>query len=247
MIPHKKNPRKQLEKYSLIFMQISLILVLFVTHLLIENIIAEKVTKPHPPLPDDIFTMHPEPFDFVKYKEPPKKVAQAPVHQPKPLDKIKKGDPPKKALPVLEPTIQPTPVTGSSKKEEKKAVKEEPKPINKIHSYKMVVPLFKGCKDVSLEENRACFERKMKKFVNKKFDTGLGEELGLLPGNYKIFAQFIIDEQGNVVDIKVRAPHQKLHKEVQRMVGKLPQFTPGKVGDKNVQVRYLLPISFKVD
>lgn len=247
MIPHKKNPRKQLEKYSLIFMQLSLVLVLFITHIMIENIITEKITKTPPPPRDDIFTMDPEPFDFVKYKEPPKKIAQTPVNQPKPLDKIKKGDPPKKQVLEVKPIIKATPVTGTSKKEEKEPVKETPKLENKTHSYKMVVPLFKGCKDLSLEENRACFDRKMKKFVNKKFDSGLAEELGLSPGNYKIFAQFIIDEHGNVIDIKVRAPHQKLHKEVQRMVGKLPQFTPGKVGDQNVRVRYLLPISFKVD
>ena len=42
MIPYKKNPRKQLEKFSKIFLQIGLVLTLFVIHVIIEQVVSEK-------------------------------------------------------------------------------------------------------------------------------------------------------------------------------------------------------------
>lgn len=247
MIPHKKHPKKQLEKYSLIFLQLSLVLVLFITHVIIENVIAAKVVIDiqTPEEGNDLFNY--DPVDFVKFTPPQKKVAQLKVKQPVPLDVIKKGEPPKLELPALTPTVTPpvnNPSVGGNNNDA--PVTEEP-PVEKVYDYKMITPLFKGCKDISLEENRACFDKKMKRFVHKKFDADLGIELGLSPGNYKIYAQFIIDEQGAVKDVQVRAPHPKMNKEVQQMIEKLPQFIPGKVGERNVKVRYLLPISFKVD
>lgn len=246
MIPHKKHPKKQLENYSLLFFQISLVLVLFITHLVIENVISEKMTiEQHKG--DDIYEMDTYiPIEFKRYEEPPKKVAQKQA-KPVSLDIIKKGDPPKLALPNITPTvIQPTSPTilGKGKEEPKE---EQPELTKTVYDSRTVIPLFKGCKDISLKENRACFDKKMKKFVQRKFDSEIAEQLGLSNGSYKIYTQFIIDEKGDVIDVQVRAPHPSLNKEVKQMIKKLPQFTPGKIGTKNVKVRYVLPINFKVD
>ncbi|MEQ6124962.1 energy transducer TonB [Pseudotenacibaculum sp. MALMAid0570] len=247
MIPQKKHPKKQLEKYSIIFMQISLVLVLFIVHVLIENIIAEKriaiVQKPYEM--DGLFDNLP--IDVIRLEKPPQKQTKIPAQEPKSFDKIKKGNPPKLILPKVKPTLKVTPTNNYTNTPKENIAKAKPIPTPSYYNYKMVVPLFKGCKDLSLEENRACFDKKMKNFINKKFDISLAENLGLPKGNYKIYAQFIINEKGEITDVQVRAPHKKLHKEVQKIIHKLPQFTPGKVGDKNVKVRYLLPINFKVD
>ena len=246
MIPHKKHPKKQLEKYSLLFFQISLVLVLFITHLMIENVISEKITIEQNK-GDEIYQVDTyTPIEFKRYEEPPKKVAQKQT-KPVSLDIIKKGEPPKVALPAIMPTaIQPKifTVLGKGKEEPKK---EQPELTKTVYDSRTVIPLFKGCKDISLKENRACFDKKMKKFVQRKFDSQIAEELGLSNGNYRIYTQFIIDEHGDVVDVKVRAPHPSLNKEVEQMIRKLPQFTPGKMGTRNVKVRYILPINFKVD
>uniref|UniRef100_A0A7S2NXP5 TonB C-terminal domain-containing protein n=1 Tax=Leptocylindrus danicus TaxID=163516 RepID=A0A7S2NXP5_9STRA len=248
MIPQKKNPKKQLENYSKIFLQIGLVLVLFVTHLIIENVVAEKVTTPdksYEPLP---FTYDYEPLPFERYKEPPKQVAQQQPKQKVVLDIIKKGNPPKPTLNSLTVEMKPLPPSNQPVSSSNTKTEEEPPELPKTtYDYKMATPLFKGCKDISKTENRACFDRKMKRFVQKKFNAEIAEGLNLRRGNHKIFVQFIINEQGDVVDINVRAPHPKLHKEVQGMIQKLPQFTPGKVGGENVKVKYLLPINFKVD
>ena len=42
MIPYKKTPGKQLEKFSKIFLQIGLVLTLFVVHVIIEQVVSEK-------------------------------------------------------------------------------------------------------------------------------------------------------------------------------------------------------------
>lgn len=248
MIPQKKQPKKQLEKYSVIFLQISLVLVLFITYVVMENVIGVKVTVPESVIENsDIFSFPSEPQNFVK--EQPKKKLAVVKTPPKIIDlvKIKKGTPPKIVTPIVKPTIAIVPVSTTSGDNKGSNKKEEPKIEKQVYNFKMVTPLFKGCKDVSNEENRACFEKKMKRFVQKKFDASLGGELGLSSGSYKIYAQFIIDERGEVVDIEVRAPHNRLQKNVLKMIGKLPQFKPGEVGGKKVKVRYLLPIKFQVD
>ena len=146
------------------------------------------------------------------------------------------------------PAVKITPteplILGNNKGEE---TKDPPKLEPSVYDLRMVVPLFKGCKDISLEANRACFEKKMKRFVQKKFDVDLAGDLGLQPKSYRMYVGFVIDEKGEVIDVQVRAPHPKLKKEAQEMIQKLPLFTPGKVGNKKVKVKYLLPINFKVD
>ncbi|MBL4604824.1 MAG: energy transducer TonB [Flavobacteriaceae bacterium] len=249
MIPQKKKPKKQLEKYSTLFLQISLVLVLFITYVLMENVIGVKVTTPERALDDsDLFLFPSEPQNFIK-ESPKKKLAVVKV-VPKiiNLTKIKIGNPPKIVSLIIKPTTTIVPVqTSSGKNNGGSTTKEVPVIEKQVYNFSMVTPLFKGCKSLSNEENRACFEKKMKRFVQRKFDAGLAEVLGLSSGDYKIYAQFIINEKGEVVDIKVRAPHIRLQKNVQKMIGKLPQFIPGEVAGKKVKVRYLLPIKFQVD
>ncbi len=105
-------------------------------------------------------------------------------------------------------------------------------------------PVFKGCEGLSKEENKVCFGKQMKRFVQRNFDADMANDLGLNAGRYKIRTQFLIDEKGNVVDIKIRAPHARLEKETERLLKKLPKFTPGQQQNRFVKVRDPLPIAF---
>lgn len=87
----------------------------------------------------------------------------------------------------------------------------------------------------------------MKKFVQRNFDISLANDLGLHSGKYRISTQFIIDDKGNVVDIKIRAPHSKLKTEAKELIQKLPKFSPGMQQNRAVKVKYNLPISFIVE
>ena len=87
----------------------------------------------------------------------------------------------------------------------------------------------------------------MKKFIQRNFDVDLGSKLNLRTGKHKIYTQFVIDDKGDVVDIKINAPHVKLKQETLDLIEKLPKFTPGKQQNKTVKVKYTLPITFYVD
>jgi len=87
----------------------------------------------------------------------------------------------------------------------------------------------------------------MKQFVQRNFDIELANEIGLRSGKHKIFTQFVIDDEGNVVDIKVRTAYKALEKEASRIIKKLPKFKPGKQNTKTVKVRYNLPIAFSIE
>lgn len=108
------------------------------------------------------------------------------------------------------------------------------------------VPIFPGCEGLSTNsERKTCMSNKITKLVQRKFNTSLGEGLGLT-GKQKINVEFKIDENGNVTGIKSRAIHPILEKEAERVVGKIPKMEAGKQQNKNVTVLYNLPIVFQV-
>lgn len=105
------------------------------------------------------------------------------------------------------------------------------------------VPHPSSCSDKTGKDLKLCVSKFISTHVNTNFDTGLGKELGLT-GKKRIVAQFKIDKNGNIADLKIRAPHPKLKEEAQRVIKSLPQMVPGQVDGKNVSVLYGLPINF---
>jgi len=108
-------------------------------------------------------------------------------------------------------------------------------------------PRFKEAKDLNQQEAKKDFDKRIRNFVEDNFNSSLTESLGLSEGKYRISSQLTVDESGNITDIKVRAPHPKLKKEVIKMLQKLPQFIPGKQAGKVVKTKYYLPITFLVE
>jgi len=108
------------------------------------------------------------------------------------------------------------------------------------------VPIYPGCESKKNNADRKkCMSEKITKFVNKQFNTGLANDLGL-EGRQKISVQFKIDSKGNVVGIQSKAKHPKLQSEAARVINKLPSMTPGMQRGKPVGVIYALPIIFQV-
>lgn len=109
------------------------------------------------------------------------------------------------------------------------------------------VPVFPGCeKLLSNEEKRNCMSLKIRKFIVKKFDTDKLDESSQIK-EQKITVQFTINNEGKVINVTARAPNKLLEKEAKRVVAKLPQMIPGRQGDKNVAVQYMVPITFKTE
>ncbi|WP_420571795.1 energy transducer TonB [Kordia sp.] len=109
-------------------------------------------------------------------------------------------------------------------------------------------PIFPGCeKYKDKNKQKKCMSDKIRKHINRKFNTGIASDVGLDEGVKRINILFVIDENGNVTGIQARAPHPKLQKEAERVVRSLPKMIPGKQDRKNVKVKYTLPIIFRVD
>ncbi|WP_400076379.1 energy transducer TonB [Winogradskyella sp. R77965] len=108
-----------------------------------------------------------------------------------------------------------------------------------------IVPTLKECADLETnKERKYCMTSFVNKHVGQNFNTKLADSLN--PGKKRIFVHFKIDKEGNVKDIKARAPSEALEEEVKRVLNMLPQFAPGKQKGKLVTVPYSLPIVFEV-
>lgn len=105
------------------------------------------------------------------------------------------------------------------------------------------VPTFPGC----VEGDKVCFNRSLQKFVQENFDPSIANGLGLDSGKKRLYIKFKIDKEGNVIDVKSRAPHPILQQYAEELVQKLPQMQPGEHNGKKVKVGYTLPITFNIE
>nr|WP_321221837.1 M56 family metallopeptidase [uncultured Psychroserpens sp.] len=108
------------------------------------------------------------------------------------------------------------------------------------------VPLYEACSKLDNNyDQKLCVSKEISIFVNRNFNLDLASKLGL-SGRQRMSATFIIDTLGNISNIKVRASHPELEKEVIRVISALPQFMPGKHNGKSIKVMYKLPIQFQI-
>lgn len=235
----KKYPRANLENYSKLFVQLGLVLSLIIVYVLIQS----KTFSNEIAVLDDtgrIDNYNPEQDIVYKIEQPKKQPVQKKVE----LDIIKKVG---NDIPVIEVLF---------KGQDPEAPVEAPtfidvRPEEVIYPDGIPIifveeaPLFPGCKGTN-EERKACFAKKIGKFVNRKFDAGLAEQLGLTSGIQRIHTIFKIDKKGNIVDVQARAPHKSLQQEAIRVINLLPKMEPGKQSGNPVVVKYSLPIAFKI-
>ncbi len=108
------------------------------------------------------------------------------------------------------------------------------------------LPIFPGCDKYSTNNQRAiCFQEKVQRMVLRKFNNGLGQDLGLT-GKQTIFLYFEVNEHGVVSNIKARSKSKELADEAERVARLLPKMQPARHGNTKVKMAYTLPITFKV-
>ena len=104
------------------------------------------------------------------------------------------------------------------------------------------VPVFPGCEGA--DDKRECFQEMIMKHVRKNFQyPELAVDLGL---QGRVSIAFVIDKNGDIANIRMRGPHKILEEEAGRIIGKLPQMTPGKQRGRAVRVPFMMPIMFKL-
>jgi protein TonB len=233
----KKTTKADLNKRTVFFLQIGLILVLLMAYFIVQWRSYEKAEIIQDVYSDKLIDELEIPITILPTPPPPV-VPVAP-------DEIKliPDDIDKEEDPIKSSEIDNDPIAlVDDIKEVKKEVKIETVPFIALED----VPIFPGCE--SLKENKdrkKCMSEQITRFINKEFNTALGSQLGLT-GINKINVMFKIDENGNVIDIQTRAVHPKLEIEARRVIEALPKMKPGKQRGNPVIVQYSLPIIFQV-
>jgi protein TonB len=230
----KKNPDKDLSRKSLLFFQIGLILMLVISWRAIEWKTYDKDDIDVGVVDLDMLEEEDVPITEMQNQPPP---PPPPPPAPEIIEVVEDE------AEVEEEVIQSTETTEMEivEVEEVEEVEEviEDVPFALIQQ----VPIFPGCENA--KDQKACMNEKINKFVNKKFDTGLGNELGL-SGRNRVSVQFKIDKNGDIVNVRARGPHPRLEQEAIRVIKALPKMIPGEQRGQKVGVLYGLPINFVI-
>ena len=236
----KKNPKADLNRWSSVYMLAGLALMLFLSWQAIEfkNYDKDNLTGDVLDVGDDNLEEIPITQTITPPPPPP-----PPPPAPDVIEVVEDED-------EVEETIIESTETNKEEKiveiAEIEEVEEEEiadVPFAVIEN----VPIYPGCEnEPNNDDKKACMSEKVQKFVQKKFNTELANDLGL-EGRQRISVQFKIDKNGNVVDVRARAPHPRLEQEAIEVVKSLPKMVPGKQRGKPVGVLYALPILFQVE
>ncbi|MDG2500609.1 MAG: energy transducer TonB [Flavobacteriaceae bacterium] len=106
------------------------------------------------------------------------------------------------------------------------------------------VPIFPGCESVAKSQRRACFQEQMNKHIRKNFRyPDIAQEMGI---QGRVYVNFIISKDGTITNIRMRGPDKNLENEAARIIGRLPQMTPGRQRGRAVRVPFSIPITFRL-
>ena len=105
--------------------------------------------------------------------------------------------------------------------------------------------IFPGCAGTN-EEIRACSRKMFIKHLKDNYNADRAADLGLKKGQHKLRALIKIDETGKASVLKVQGPHQGLDKEVERVIGELPQMKAATEEGQPVSVSFILPLTFSI-
>ncbi|TCI84452.1 energy transducer TonB [Tenacibaculum sp. M341] len=238
----KKNPKFNLENYSKLFIQLGLVLALFVTYVAIEHKTYDKnygdlgVADLGSEIDEETLVINAPP-------PPPPPPAAPPPPTPEKIEVVEDEEE------IEETVIESTETDESEAVEVEEIVEaEEVEEIVEDVPFSIIeeVPVFPGCKGTN-QQKKDCLNKKMRKHVVRHFDSELANELGLSSGKKRIYVQFKIDKDGSITSVNARAPHPRLKKEAERIAKKLPKMVPGRQRGKPVRVGYTLPITFNVE
>jgi len=238
----KKSAKATLENYSKIFIQLGLVLTLLIVYFSLELKVYER------DIDDLIGNINDELIEEI-----------IPITER--VEPIKPPPPPPPAPEVIEivedqTEIEET-VLESTETDETEAIEVvEISEIEEVVEEEEVIeevpfavieeaPIYPGCKG-SKAARKKCLQQKIREHVNKRYNVGLAEELGLEPGKKKVYVLFKINHKGNITDVRARGPHKRLEKEAVRVVQLLPKMIPAKQRGKAVNIKYTLPITLEV-
>ena len=227
----KKNPKVDLAKNSALYFAIGLCLVLFLSWKMVEYKTYEKESVDIGMLTVDDDDEEEVPLTEQLKTPPP------PPPAPQIIEVVEDEED------VEETVIESTETTHEEVIEEVEVLEEE---VDVDVPFAIIedVPLFPGCERVKKSERRKCFQEKLDKHVLKNFRyPEIAQEMGV---QGRVFVTFVIDRDGTITGIRTRGPDKNLEKEAARIIGKLPNMTPGKQRGRAVRVPFSYPINFRL-
>ena len=84
-------------------------------------------------------------------------------------------------------------------------------------------------------------------FVARNFNAKISKTLNLKDNNFRIYSVFTVNANGEIENVKVRAPHPKLKEETERVLAMMPKLAPVNKNGKYVSGKYTLPISYNMN
>ena len=229
----KKNPKVDLAKNSALYFAIGLCLVLVLSWKMVEYKTYEKESVDIGMLTVDDDDEEEVPLtEQLKTPPPP-----PPPPAPQIIEVVEDEED------VEETVIESTETTQEEVIEEVEVLEEE---VDVDVPFAIIedVPLFPGCERVKKSERRKCFQEKLDKHVLKNFRyPEIAQEMGV---QGRVFVTFVIDRDGTITGIRTRGPDKNLEKEAARIIGKLPNMTPGKQRGRAVRVPFSYPINFRL-
>lgn len=108
-----------------------------------------------------------------------------------------------------------------------------------------VMPVFSGCEDGSISEQRACSNDALAKFIVSRISYPAEARENGIEGT--VHSSFVVDVTGEVVEETIVVDiGGGCGDEVLRALQELPNWTPGTVHDEPVRVQWSLPIKFNL-
>jgi len=107
-------------------------------------------------------------------------------------------------------------------------------------------PRYPGCEDISdLKEKNTCSQKKLLEYVygNLRYPADARER----DVQGQALAQFVVDKKGNVIDLVILSGVcESIEREVINVIKGMDTWIPGKQNGEVVQVKYTLPVKFKL-
>ena len=235
MLP-KKNPNVDLNRNSSLYFVIGLALVLFITWQAIEY---KSYKKDYDYEALDVLQDDEEDIPITEqFKTPPPPPPPPPV-APQVIEIVEDEEE------VEETVIESTETDEDEIIEvEDVAIEEESEDVDVPFAIIEDAPIYPGCEKVANAKRKTCFQEKINKHIKKTFRyPEIAQEMGI---QGKVLTTFIIDKEGNITNIRMRAPDKSLEKEAHRIISSLPRMTPGKQRGRPVRVPFSIPITFRL-
>lgn len=196
--------------------------------------------------------------DFTVEKEPQKEIAKA---EPKPklapqrpvvhiFKPIENSDPEPNTIETTSP--DDTPLENLTTTETPTTSAPVDIPTVRKSSYEGYeldeLPTFAACSGLKGDAQKACFNEQMKKYLQRNLRYPETARENNIQGS--VYVEFIINSNGAITSVKpanaAKFNDKDLEKEALRVISKLPNLKPGKIKGEPVNVRYTIPIRFRL-